>query len=467
MRRFADIGLPLVAAAACLAAAAAAAVPEPGLLPEPFWWRDGVPASLARDPLLTGAPALRLDSEWAPLYVARDGGRLEQARHTLRATSRSGPWRTGVEIESRSSIARGFGAGTRVGLESPATRVHALALARSGRRYDVGAGAVVADGRPGGSVAAAATVAPGVRARLGWSLLPERGGAEVRWEDVAVLADGAWDDQRVDWRLEAAPRPELAFWLGQDALDRSFPARAGAGRDRLMPALSWRASHAGLRMRGLGVLWQAGLHYGEGRQRTMVARDDTPYAVAAGPVVQGLAALEARFPGRPVRARAWLGRSSGDAQASLALWPFDGAGGLLGTRRVARSDLSLRHGGLGVDAATRAGLECGLAVSRIVPRAGYESWQATFVGLGHDDASSGDAGLRSAWLLGGRLAAALAWRGVRTRIELVQWLPLHVERDDGGSGGATGGGGSPAPGGAATAGARGGTVLRVSIESPA
>jgi hypothetical protein len=305
-----------------------------------------------------------------------------------------------------------------------------------------------------------------LRASLAWSRLPEHGEADVRWQDLVVLADGTWDDQRVAWLLEAAPRPDLAFWLGQDALDRRSVNRGPQGPDQLLPSLSWRATHAGLRARGVGVLWQADVHYGEGRQRMEVAHVGTTYAVAAGPVVQSLATLEARFPNRAFRARAWFGRSSGDAQASLALWPFDAAVGLLGTRRIARSELSLRHGGLGMDVASRRGLECGLALSRIAPRAGYESWQATFVGLGRDDASSGNAGMRGAWLLGARLAASLGVGAVRARAELVQWLPLAIEREDRTNDAASGGSAPSAGGAGSGAGTRGGTVLRVSIERP-
>lgn len=465
MRRAVESVLKLAATAALFATAAVAS-PEPGLLPEPYWWRDGASVPIARDPLMRERPGWRIDSEWAPLYAARDGGRFEQARHSLRATSRNGPWRMGAELESRSSIARGFGAETQVGLESPSTRLNAVALARAGRRLEAGGAAFVAEGRPGASLAAAAPVGPALRASLAWSRIPEHGEADVRWQDVVVLADGTWDDQRVAWLLEAAPRPDLAFWLGQDALDRRSVDRGTEGRDRLLPALSWRATHAGLRARGLGVLWQADLHYGEGRQRMEVAHTGTTYAVAAGPVTQSLAALEARFPNRAFRARAWMGRSNGDAQASVALWPFDVAVGLLGTRRIARSELSLAHAGLGVDATSRRGLEGGLALSRIAPRAGYESWQATFAGLGRDDASSGVAGIREAWLLGARFAASLGLGSVRTRVELVQWLPLAIRREARAVAGDAGGSAAPAAGSGSASGARGGTVLRLSIERP-
>jgi len=465
VRRVVESGLRLAATAALFATAAVAS-PEPGLLPEPYWWRDGISVPIARDPLMRERPGWRIDSEWAPLYASSDGGRFEQARHSLRATTRTGSWRLGAEVESRSSIARGFGAETHVGLESPATRLNAIALAHAGRRLEAGGAAFVAEGRPGASLAAAAPVGPALRASVAWSRLPEHGEADVRWQDVVVLADGTWDDQRVAWLLEAAPRPDLAFWLGQDALDRRGVERGTEGRDRLLPSLSWRATHAGLRVRGLGILWEGEAHYGEGRQRLEVAHEGTTYAVAAGPVVQSLAALAARFPNRAFRARAWYGRSSGDARASLALWPFDAAVGMLGTRRIAHSELSLRHGGLGMDVASRRGLECGLALSRIAPRAGYESWQATFVGLGRDDPSSGNSGMRGAWLLGARFAASVGLRSVRTRVELVQWLPLAVDREARMDTAASGGSATPATGSGAAAGTRGGTVLRFSIERP-
>ena len=119
-----------------------------------------------------------------------------------------------------------------------------------------------------------------------------------------------------------------------------------------------------------------------------------------------------------------------------------------------------------MDVASRRGLECGLALSRIAPRAGYESWQATFVGLGRDDPSSGNSGMRGAWLLGARFAASVGLRSVRTRVELVQWLPLAVDREARMETAASGGSVTPATGSGAAAGTRGGTVLRFSIERP-
>jgi hypothetical protein len=182
-----------------------------------------------------------------------------------------------------------------------------------------------------------------------------------------------------------------------------------------------------------------------------------------GPLFNSLASFEARPARLPFAARAWAGRWSSDARASLALWPFDGAGALLGTRRVARSSASLDHGGVSLDYVPVChALEGGLALSRLVPRAGYETWQATLFGLGHEDYTSGEAGLREAWLLGTRLATSAAWRGVRARVEAVQWIPVRTTKES------AAGAGAPSSGGEAPRagpGARGGTVVRVSIES--
>jgi hypothetical protein len=74
--------------------------------------------------------------------------------------------------------------------------------------------------------------------------------------------------------------------------------------------------------------------------------------------------------------------------------------------------------------------------------------------------------MRGAWLLGARLAAAFGLGGVRARAELVQWLPLAIEREGRAADDASGSPAAPAAGSGAASGTRGGTVLRVSIERP-
>jgi hypothetical protein len=461
-----------LAASAAACSLATAAGLEPEMLPEPLWWRDVEPISIARDPLMTTvAPrAVGIATEWAPLYTASDGGRVERARHALRATSQTGSWRTGFEFASRSGVARSAAARTQVGAEEPLSRVQAVAVAHHVSRIDFGAGASQSDGRLGASLAMSAPLAPGVRATLRWSRHPERGKTRVQWEDVVVVADGNWNDQRVAWRLDAEPRPNLSLWVGQEALDRRLSGRGTHEfRDRLVPTLSWRASEFGARLRRWDTEWSADVRYGDGRQSTRIVREGIPYASAAGPVFHGLATLDVRPRRVPFAARLWKGNWSGDARASLALWPFDPAAAVFGTRRVARSDVSLEHRGFSVDwAPQHAALEGGLALSRLVPRAGYESWQATLFGLGRDDESSGEAGLRAAWLMGARLGAKLQWRGVRARVEAVQWIPVRLEHERAGSESASPGseeGSSSDSGWGSGARTRGGTVLRVTLES--
>ena len=117
---------------------------------------------------------------------------------------------------------------------------------------------------------------------------------------------------------------------------------------------------------------------------------------------------------------------------------------------------------LGRRASSRA--DAGLALWSLAPRASYDSWQGTWFGLGRDDLSSGATDLHSVLALGARLGLAADLFGARYRAEAVQWVPVRAEREGGGSRQATGGVGSA--GGAATSGgARGGTILRLTIET--
>ena len=439
---------------------------EPEMLPDPLWWRGALQIPIARDPLMSSVPAgVRLASEWAPLYNASDGGRIEQSRSSLRVATLPGRWRAGFELESRSGIARTAEADTRVGAAEPQATLRSIAVARYARRIQIGAAASQNNERAGWSFATRAEAAPWLRLSFGWSRLPERGRAEVQAEGVVVSSEGNWDDQRVAWRLDARARPNLALWLGQQALDRrAAPAAPGpADRDRLVPTLAWRASEVGIDALLLDTRWIAIIRYGEGRQRTSITRGGTQYAAITGPLFNSLASFEARPARLPLAARAWAGRWSSDARASLALWPFDGAAALLGTRRVARSSASLDHSGVGLDyVPARHALEGGLALSRLVPRAEYQTWQATLFGLGHEDYTSGETGLREAWLLGTRLATSAAWRGVRARIEAVQWIPVQMKNERAtGAGVPSGGAEAPRAGPSA----RGGTVLRISLET--
>src|SRR5216117_127576 len=80
------------------------------------------------------------------------------------------------------------------------------------------------------------------------------------------------------------------------------------------------------------------------------------------------------------------------------------AWGDLGRSPVARTSAVLEHQGLSVDRDLRGapGWEAGMAAWILRPRADFQSWQATLLGLGHDDAGSGATSLRSVLALGAR-----------------------------------------------------------------
>src|SRR5262249_55289826 len=160
----------------------------------------------------------------------------------------------------------------------------------------------------------------------------------------------------------------------------------------------------------------------------------------------------------------WTGVWRGAARGSLALWPFDAAVAMSGTRMVAHSEGTLDHWGLSVDLGRPATgrVDGGLALWSLAPRASYDSWQGTFFGLGREDQSSGTTDLHSVLALGARMGLAADWFGARYRVEAVQWVPVRVERERVGAGSA--GGGTSGPGASTSGGARGGTILRISIE---
>src|SRR4029077_18772707 len=94
------------------------------------------------------------------------------------------------------------------------------------------------------------------------------------------------------------------------------------------------------------------------------------------------------------------------------------------------------------------GIDGGLALWRLAPRADFAGWQATAMGLGRDDASSGEVAIRSAWACGVRLGAAVRWSALSLRVEGVQWVPLRIDRglgSESASGGRGGGGAGSSP----------------------
>jgi hypothetical protein len=138
---------------------------------------------------------------------------------------------------------------------------------------------------------------------------------------------------------------------------------------------------------------------------------------------------------------------------------------LTGSHRVAQSEGALDHWGLVMNFGRPAArlFDGGLALWSLAPRASYDSWQGALFGLGKQDHTSGATNLRSVLILGARLALTADAFGGRCRLEAVQWVPVHTERDHAAGGSSPGG--TPVAGVSAGGGTRGGTILRVSIES--
>jgi hypothetical protein len=473
-RRRLSAGAVALWAALALAPSPAAAV-EPDALPEPLWWRDRPLTSLARAPLaaLDETGSFSLVSEWAPLYAGPDGARIEQSRRSLRIASPPGPWRAAAEGWGQGAVARGGESAWWVGAERPFTTGGAAAISRHGRALALAA--AVSDAGAGAGVAAEARarLAPGLRAWLGVAHLHTTGRAHVRWEDIEVFAAGRWRDDEVRGALTLATRHGGEIALGGRLLDRRGEDGGGASgdltpgsADRLEPRLTWRDGSLALGAPALGVRWRASLEIGEGEQDLRVQRGGAPYLDVLGPVSSALATASAEPLRAPIALRAWAGRWRGTGRGSLAMWPFDGLAGLTGTRRAAASSASLEHWGLSLERVPRAGtgVDGGLALWSLAPRASYESWQGSLFGLVRSDRSAGETALRSLMALGGRLGASLTMGGARYRLEVVQWVPLRAVRAAGASG-ASGGSGVPVPSTAAPDRGResGGTILRLSV----
>lgn len=462
-----------VTAVALLAAAALSVAPgsarafDPDVLPEPLWWRAAPSLSLAEHPLraLRDPAAFRSDGEWAPLYAGRDGARIERGRRSLELRTPRGPWRGGFELRVRQDVLRGGDAPQWLGTERLRSTLAIVGLARESGPFGAAAAVMRDQGSFGVAAEARAHLGTGGEAWWRWSRVPEAGRMVARWSDAEVIAAGRWIDQRVAWSV-ALPIGAFALGLGQEALDRRNSGEITSAGDRLEPALAWRASLAEVAVHELGARWTTSVNYGEGRERWRVSRDGTPYAGAAGTVIRQLVALEIAPDGAPIELHAWSGRWSGSARGSVALWPFDPLATLAGTRRLALSSGSLHHRGLSVERTTPSGTGFGggLALCWLAPRASYESWQATLMGLGRSDEDTGASDLRAALALGARLGAALQWRGMRAGVELVQWVPVRVDRGPS-DGPAAGSGGGATGGSRASGNDRGGTMVRVSVRT--
>jgi hypothetical protein len=286
----------------------------------------------------------------------------------------------------------------------------------------------------------------------------------VRWEETEVTARGRWRDDVAHASLLVGDPSRVGLEVSAEWLERS-PASKGSA-DRLAPRLSWRTGRVGCFGRALGSSWRTSFEVGTGVEGLQVLRADTPYMILAGPVSSSLVDLDLEPGKAPITFRAWAGTWRGAARGSLALWPFDALGAMSATHRVANSEGALDHWGLAMNVGRPASgrVDGGLALWSLAPRASYDSWQGAWFGMVKQDKSSGATTLRSVLALGARLGLAADAFGVRYRLEAVQWVPVHVEREQVAAGGSAPGG-SSAPGSSASGGARGGTILRVSIDS--
>ena len=464
-----------VSAASCFAqavpvgATAFGSAAAPSFVTETIAWGGARALPLEIAPLAAlASPALQLSTEWAPLYRGKDGARFEQARQQARFATSWRAWRAAAELSSEASTFRG--GQTEWGFDAGAAPAHrgAVALGATSARAAMAASATVSpEGRAGFALETRADVAPGWSAMLGASDVPREGRLDVRWEDEAITSSGRWDERHARASIEAAGRAgRLAATL--EAFDR-IPA-LGRATDGFEPRLAWRdASMAASRAVGRAVL-SAELRHGEGRQRLVVSRHGTAYAVAAGPLREDVAIAGAGPRSGRWQARAWMGRNRDEASGSLALWPFDGLAAVAGTRYAARTDIDLRHAGVALDGrhAEHRGWDGGLALWVVDPRGRYETWRGTLFALGRDDYSGDDWGAARTWLAGVRVARTQDIASLRLRAELVQWAPAYIERDHGAAtAGSSGSSGGPAPTtGGDHARTWGGTVVRMALEIP-
>jgi len=289
----------------------------------------------------------------------------------------------------------------------------------------------------------------------------------VLWDEdgveTEVDASGDWSEQRAEAGIETVTPWGLAFEGGLSALDRA--PLGGAGGDRLERRLLWRSSHFVARARFSWARVSLGLDHGSGQEDLRVARGGTAYAHAKGPREKSQLRLAFETVGGRLSVTVWKGSMGGDARGDVAMWPFDAALGLVGTRRVAWAEASLQQAGLAVDLLPESAhtLDGGIAVWRLEPKARFSSWRAPFFGLGREDQTSGASRVRDVIALGARGGATVRLAGASLRVEVIQWVPVRVLHTPGE-------GDSPQTGGAVSSGGPtrgmagwGGTILRVRL----
>lgn len=457
-----SLALGLSLAAALGAPVTAGAWPDAALAP--LLWRTRPPA-LAGDPLaMIDAPRdWSATMTWAPLYAGPHDAAVESDTRRVEVRGVRGAWRGAVALDDEWTITRAGVEPWSAGLERSSGTRATVAVGCTGTRVAWAVGTSAVDGRGGLGATARLALSPLVTTSIACARSPGAGRGDVRWDDVSVTAPGRWTDQALRWALALKGR-RGALELGGAALDRAPVGEGDA--DRLDPALTRREGYALADWRGSGCSWFATASIGAGREGVALSRADVPYARISGPEHDRLVALACDLPGRWPQLRGWLGRSRASARGALALWPFDVAAGMAGTRAVAESQLDLAAAGLAIERAPRtdAGTEGGVALAWLEPRADYASWRASISGLGHDDPGAGSLPIRHVLLAGGRVAGRVLFGRTVVGVEVAQWVPVRVVRTHaagvaGGPGAAGGAGGN-----AAATRERGGTMLRLSVE---
>ena len=445
----------------------------PDALPDALFWRREAALSLQLDPLqaLSCPGGWTWESEWAPLYDGPRGERVRREQNTLRLVSEERPLRWGFEVDQSASVDRGGEEGWSVRSERPRSADATLAGSYRSDRAAAALAVGQSERSPGASFSARLRVARAITA--GWSLSrwARSGRLRVLWDEdgveTEVDASGDWSEQRAEAGIQAVTPWGLAFEGGLSALDRA--PRGGAEGDRLERRLLWRSSHATARARLSWARVSLGLDHGSGQEDLRVSRGGTAYAHAKGPREKTQLRLAFETVGGRLSVTLWKGSTRGDARGDVAMWPFDGALGLVGTRRVAWAEASLQHAGLAVDLLPGSAhtLDGGLAVWHLEPDARFSSWRASFFGLGREDQMSGASRVRDVIALGARGGARVRLAGASLRVEVIQWVPVRVLR--------TLGEGAPRTDGAASSGAPtqegrgmagwGGTILRVRLSA--
>lgn len=462
--------MAMVAMLPSFAAPLTAYAAGPSALPDAYWWHRSPSALVAVDPLeaLTGPVGVRSAFEWAPIYDGPHASRIRQDLGMSRFVTAMGDWRCGVEIEQGSAIGAGGESDWNARLATPSTTSGAFGISRTGARAAYAGALSLWDGHVGGALSATVQASPGIRGSLSWSRRSAGGTLFARWDDNGVAgivdAEGTWAEAHARGAVSVRLPVSTVATVHMETFDRT-PHSAEAS-EWLERTLVWRAQGVSLEGQGRLGRWSAAYVSGEGREGLRVERNGAPYARADAPLRSSDVTLEYDPAALPLKLRAWSGTWSQGARGNVSMWAFDPLLGLAGTHRVAHAEAALTHHGFSIDrgGAAEYFLDPGVALWRLAPKADYSTWRAAFFGIGREDESSGESEVQALTLLGLRAALQVRAAGVRIRVEGVQWVPIHIERESSastGGGGSGGGIGSSDSGGAST----GGSIVRVSVTS--